>query len=255
MNQPLVSVIIPAYNCAESIGKAIDSVLLQNVSLEVIVLNDCSRDHLDTVMQEYQKYSNVRYIKNEKNLGVAKTRNKGVSLAKGEYIAFLDGDDYWAQNKLEKQLKCLAETQTVLCSTARELLTPEGECTGRVISVKTVITYKELLKHNSINCSSVLIKTEVAKEFPMHHDDSHEDYIMWLEILKKYGKACAVNEPLLKYRLSNSGKSGSKLNSAKMTFKVYRYIGLGIIQSFFCFCSYAFYGIRKYYFSKDGVRE
>lgn len=249
MNQLLVSVIIPAYNCAESISKAIDSALLQKVALEVIVLNDCSKDQLDDVMQKYQEYDNVKYIKNEKNLGAAKTRNKGVALAKGEYVAFLDGDDYWAESKLEKQLKLMKETEVVLCSTARELLTPNGECTGRVIPVKQVIAYKELLKHNSINCSSVLIKTEVAKEFPMHHEDSHEDYIMWLEILKKYGKACAVNEPLLKYRLSNHGKSGSKLNSAKMTFKVYRYMGFGMIKSVLCFNSYVFHGMKKYLFS------
>lgn len=252
MNQPIVSVIIPAYNCAESIGKAIDSALMQKVSLEVIVLNDCSKDNLDDVMQKYQDYDNVRYIKNEKNLGAAKTRNKGVRLAKGEYVAFLDGDDYWTEHKLDKQLRLMDETKTVLCSTARELMTPEGECTGRVIPVKPVISYKELLKHNSINCSSVLLKTEVAKEFPMHHEDSHEDYIMWLEISKKYGKACAVNEPLLKYRLSNKGKSGSKLNSAKMTFKVYRYMGFGVIQSLLCFVSYAFHGVWKYYFRKNG---
>lgn len=249
MNQPLVSVIIPAYNCAESISKAIDSVLSQNVALEVIILNDCSKDYLDDVMQKYQGYDNVKYIKNEKNLGAAKTRNKGVTLAKGEYVAFLDGDDYWAENKLEKQLKLMGETGIVLCSTARELLTPAGECTGRVIPVKPVITYKELLKHNSINCSSVVVRTEVAKEFPMHHEDSHEDYIMWLEILKKYGKACAVNEPLLKYRLSNQGKSGSKFHSARMTFKVYRYMGFGMIQSVVCFASYVFHGVKKYLLS------
>ena len=252
MNQPLVSVIIPAYNCAESIIKAIDSALSQEVTLEVIVLNDCSKDQLDDVMKKYQGHDNVKYIKNEKNMGAAKTRNKGVALAKGEYVAFLDGDDYWAEGKLEKQLKLMKETRTVLCSTARELLTPDGEGTGRVIPVKPVITYNELLKHNSINCSSVVVKTEVAKEFPMHHEDSHEDYIMWLEILKKYGKACAVNEPLLKYRLSNQGKSGSKLHSAKMTFKVYRYMGFGMIQSIMCFVSYAFHGVKKYYFNKFG---
>lgn len=252
MNQPLVSVIIPAYNCSESISKAIDSALSQKVELEVIVLNDCSKDQLDDVMQKYQENDNVKYIKNEKNLGAAKTRNKGVTLAKGKYVAFLDGDDYWAEDKLEKQLKLLKETGTVLCSTARELLTPDGECTGRVIPVKPVITYRELLKHNSINCSSVVVKTEVAKEFPMHHEDSHEDYIMWLEILKKYGKACAVNEPLLKYRLSNQGKSGSKLHSAQMTFKVYRYMGFGMKQSVLCFASYAFHGVKKYYFNKFG---
>ena len=252
MDKIKVSVIIPAYNCANYISKAIDSALLQNVSLEVIVINDCSKDHLDDVMKKYAKNKRVKYVKNQQNLGAAATRNKGVNMAEGEYVAFLDGDDYWADAKLEKQLKVLKETKTVICSTARELLTSEGVCTGRIIPVKNQITYRDLLKHNSINCSSVLIKTEVAKEFPMCHEDSHEDYIMWLNILKKYGKASAVNEPLLKYRLSDQGKSGSKFQSAKMTFKVYRYMGFGMFKSMLCFCSYALHGVWKYYFGKNG---
>ena len=80
----------------------------------------------------------------------------------------------------------------------------------------------------------------------MEHEDSHEDYITWLKILKKYGRACGVNEPLLKYRLSTTGKSGSKWKSAGMTWKVYRYMGFGLIKSFFCFCSYAIHGVWKY---------
>lgn len=247
MNQPMVSVIMPAYNCANYIEKSIESALIQKVPLEIIVVNDCSKDNLNEVMVKYQDNLRIRYIQNEENLGAAQTRNKAVQLARGRYVAFLDSDDYWAEEKLEKQLKLMEQTGDVLCSTARELLTPEGECTGRIIPVKQRITYQELLKHNSINCSSVVIKTEVAKEFPMCHEDSHEDYIMWLRILKKYGTACAINEPLLKYRLSNQGKSGSKLHSAKMTFKVYRYIGFGMIKSVLCFMSYAFQGVKKYY--------
>jgi teichuronic acid biosynthesis glycosyltransferase TuaG len=90
------------------------------------------------------------------------------------------------------------------------------------------------------------MKAEVAKAFPMEHEDSHEDYILWLKILQKYGFACAVNEPLLRYRLSNTGKSGSKLHSAKMTFKVYRYMGFGTVSACLLFASYAFHGVMKY---------
>ena len=94
--------------------------------------------------------------------------------------------------------------------------------------------------------ASVLMKAEVAKAFPMEHEDSHEDYILWLKVLQKYGFACAVNEPLLRYRLSNTGKSGSKLHSAKMTFKVYRYMGFGTVSACLLFASYAFHGVMKY---------
>lgn len=248
MEETLVSVIIPAYNCANYIPMALDSALVQDVPMEILVINDCSRDHLDAVMTPYLKDSRIRYLKNEKNLGVAATRNYGVSQAKGNYIAFLDADDCWAEGKLKKQLALIREKNTVLCSTARELMELDGTLTGYVIPVKEEYTFADLCRHNQINCSSVLIRTEVAKEFPMHHDDSHEDYLMWLEVLKKYDRGCAINEPLLKYRISNTGKSGNKWNSAKMTYMTYRYMNFGTIRSLMCFVSYAFHGLQKYFF-------
>jgi len=244
--KPLVSVVMPAYKCAGFIALAIDSVLIQEVPLEILIINDCSPDNLDAVMEKYKNMPQIHYIKNETNMGVAATRNKGVALAKGKYVAFLDSDDYWAPGKLKKQIEMIERTKTVLCCTARELLTPQGILTGRMIPVKTELTYKELLKSNSINCSSVLIRTSVIKEFSMDHEDSHEDYITWLKILRKYKKACGINEPLLKYRLSNQGKSGSKLKSAGMNFKVYRYLGFGYFRSTLHFVSYAIHGILKY---------
>jgi teichuronic acid biosynthesis glycosyltransferase TuaG len=242
----LVSVIMPAYNCASTIAQAIDSVLVQEVPLELLVLNDRSPDDLDRVMEQYRTLPQVRYLKNEENLGAAATRNRGVLLAHGKYVAFLDADDWWEKDKLKKQLKLMESEQVVLCSTARELVTPEGRLTGRVIGVREQITYRSLLLHNCINCSSVLLRTEVAREFPMMHEDSHEDYIMWLGILKKYKRAAAVNEPLLKYRLTTSGKSGNKLKSAGMTYKAYRYAGFGTAASAALFCAYAVNGVLKY---------
>lgn len=244
--EPLVSVIIPAYRCAQTITQAIDSALAQEVSLEILVLNDRSPDDLDQVMEQYRQEQAVHYLKNERNMGAAATRNRGVGLARGKYVAFLDADDWWSKGKLKKQLALLEKEPAVLCSTARELVTPEGRKTGRVIGVREQITYRSLLLHNCINCSSVLLRTEVAKEFPMQHEDSHEDYIMWLGILKKYQKAVAVNEPLLKYRLTKTGKSGSKLQSAKMTYRAYRYAGFGRIGAAFWFCAYAVNGVFKY---------
>jgi len=255
MNKPLVSVVMPAYRCADTIGAAIESALSQQVSLELIVVDDCSGENLEEILTDYLQDSSVRLLKNPRNLGAAQSRNRGVEAARGAYVAFLDADDIWAPEKLSKQLELLEKTGLVLCATGRELMTPEGELTGRIIGVKERLTYRDLLKHNSINCSSVVMKTEVAREFPMGHEDSHEDYILWLQILRKYGSACAINEPLLKYRLSNTGKSGSKLQSAKMTFKVYRYMGFGMAKSLALFCSYAFHGVKKYALSYLGEKH
>ena len=216
--------------------------------MEIIVINDCSKDNLDSIMKRYQKYPQIRYLKNEKNMGVAATRNRGVAMACGEYIAFLDADDYWEKDKLKKQLELIRKKGTVICSTARELMNPDGTLTGYIIPVKTEFTFRDLRVQNQINCSSVLIKREVALEFPMHHDDCHEDYLMWLEVLQKYGRGCSVNEPLLKYRITNKGKSGNKWDSAKMTYMTYRYMGFGFFKSAFYFICYAFHGLRKYFF-------
>lgn len=249
-SQPLVSVVIPAYRCAGTLAASIDSALAQDVPMEILVIDDCPDAPVAQVMEQYRDDGRVIYLRNEKNLGAAETRNRGVAQAKAPYVAFLDSDDLWRPGKLKKQLAALERTGAVLCCTARELMTPDGVFTGKIIPVKETISYKDLLKHNSINCSSVLIRTEVAKQFPMTFAESHEDYIMWLRVLQAYGNACGINEPLLQYRLSNTGKSGSKLKSAKMTFMVYRRIGFGIGKSLLCFCSYAFHGVSKYLFTK-----
>ena len=245
MNAPLISVIIPAYNAMGTIGAAVESALGQNVPLEIIVVDDGGNEGLAELLQ-----GKATLLVNKENLGAADSRNRGIAHARGAYIAFLDADDVWLPGKLQKQLDAIGDK--VLCCTARELMTPEGVCTGRVIGVKERITYRELLKHNSINCSSVLLRRDVALEFPMEHSDSHEDYILWLKILQKYGEAVGINEPLLRYRLSSTGKSGSKLHSAKMTFRVYRYMGFGLVKSLACFGSYAMHGTFKYLMSKRG---
>lgn len=247
MNKPLVSVIMPVYNGEKYIRKAVKSVYEQGVSLELLVIDDGSTDHTEEVLSAYEGREDFRYIKNEQNMGAAGSRNRGVGLAQGTYIAFLDADDWWEPGKLKEQLKRLEETGYVLCSTGRELMNADGSSTGRTIPVKEKITYRELLKHNSINCSSVILRRDVAREFPMEHDDSHEDYITWLKILRKYGCAAGINKPYLKYRLSEGGKSRNKLKSAAMTYNVYRYAGYGRIRSCIFFCSYAVHGLWKYF--------
>ncbi|MBQ8236643.1 MAG: glycosyltransferase family 2 protein [Oscillospiraceae bacterium] len=249
---PLVSVIMPAYRCAGTIAAAIDSVLIQNVALELIIVNDCSPDNVSEVLAAYCADERVRVVTNEKNMGAAKSRNRGVSMARGKYVAFLDSDDLWMPGKLAAQVQVLEESGCVLCCTARELMTPDWKPTGKVLPVAQTITYNDLLKHNSIACSSVVLRAEAAREFPMDHEDSHEDYILWLRVLEKYGAARGINEPMLRYRLSNTGKSGSKLHSAKMTFMVYRYMGFSLPKSIACFVSYAFNGVKKYYFARKG---
>lgn len=225
---PIVSVIMPVYNGSAYIGKAIESALLQGVPLEIIVIDDGSTDNLDDVLKKYADTDVIRVIHNKHNIGVARSRNRGVRAAKGEYIAFLDCDDWWEPGKLKSTASFDEKNRLRSLRDRSEACHSDGHSTEKFIRVKEHLTYRDLLVQNPINCSSVVIRKDVAAEFPMVHDECHEDYIMWLQILKKYRKACAINKPLLNYRLSNTGKSGSKLQSARMTFKVYRYMNFGV---------------------------
>lgn len=246
MSQILVTVIMPVYNGAKYIEQAIDSVLKQTVKFELIVIDDCSTDATLEIVKKYESDVRVICVPNEKNLGVAASRNKGMELAHGKYIAFLDADDYWTEDKLEKQLALMEEKQAVLSSTGRELMDENGNLTGRVIGIRDEVNYAGLLKGNVLNTSGVMLLSSVAKKYPMVQDHLHEDYIMWLSILKDYGMAYGLNEPLLKYRVMKGTKSANKLKSAKMTFGVYRYIGLNFFKACYYFCFYAVKGVLKY---------
>lgn len=245
--KPLVSVIMPVYNGAATICQAIDSVYRQNVPLELLVIDDGSTDQTVEILSAYQDRPDFRYLKNAQNIGAAASRNRGVHEAHGQYIAFLDADDWWEDGKLKLQLDILKKTGRVLCSSGRELMNYDGSSTSKYIPVRETVSYRDLLRHNSINCSSVLLSKEVAAEFPMEHDDSHEDYLTWLKILHKYGPAAGIDKPLLKYRMSKSSKSGDKKKSAIMTYKVYRYMGYSHIRCILYFISYAIHGLWKYH--------
>ena len=243
-----VTAITAAYNAASYIENCIQSVLAQTVPCRMVIVDDASLDDTYAIAMRYaEEYPDrITVLKNEQNAGAAASRNRAVACATTPYVAILDADDWWEKGKLKAQTEVMEQTGCAICSTGRELMTPDGRTTGKYIPVKERITYRELLKHNSINCSSVLLRREDALAFPMEHDDSHEDYITWLRILRKGGFAAGINRPYLKYRLSEGGKSRNKLKSAAMTYQVYRYVGYGPLKSLFFFASYALHGIWKY---------
>lgn len=249
----MISVIIPLYNAKDYVCEAVASVLAQKVELELIVLDDASTDGSLPVLRQWLEAHrdevgdvSVSLIENKENIGVARTRNKGVSLAKGSYVAFLDADDCFAAGKLARQIKLLEETGADLCNTGRELIRADGENTGTVIHTPETITLRELERSNRINCSSVLLRREVALQFPMEHSEVHEDYLTWLRMAKKGVRMVGIDEPLLLYRLSEGGKSRNKWKSAQMTYRTYRYAGYGWGKSICMLLHYMINGVRKY---------
>ena len=246
---PQVSVVMPAYNAENYIEKAIRSVQAQTYTgmWELLVVDDASTDHTKEKVSAFLSDGRIRYLRQPENRGVAAARNCGILQARGGYIAFLDADDWWEPGKLQVQMELLAQKAAVLCCTARELVTQDGESTGRVIHVPEAITYKMLLHTNSIPCGSVVLRTDAAKRFLFTNDEFHEDYILWLRVLKAYGTAVGIDVPMLKCRLSAGGKSRNKLHSAKMQNGSYRCVGYGRIRAFYYMVFYTINGIRKYF--------
>ena len=246
MNEVMVSVVMPAYNSEKYIETAIRSVLVQKVCLELIVIDDGSSDDTVNIINRFKDDERLVVIINSHNMGAAKSRNAGVLKAKGKYIAFLDSDDYWEADKLEKQLELMESEAAVISSTGRRIIDCDGNPTGRYIGIPDRISYKQLLRGNVLNTSGVMIKREMAVKYPMEADNLHEDYITWLSVLKEGNTAYGIDEPLLNYRLMNNTKSGNKLKSARMTYGVYRYMGYNTLSSLFYFICYAINGVRKY---------
>ena len=260
---PIVSIIMPAWNAEKTIQDAIRSVIKQTESnWELIVIDDYSEDETYKRIRWFAARDNrIRIYRNPVNLGVSKTRNRGVKVAKGKWIAFLDSDDIWRADKLEKQL-CLIEQKRDVDLVFTGSVFMRGweqsennrsrEKTNFILSyyqkVPRTITYKELLKQNLISCSSVVVKKELLMKYPMKQDIMHEDYATWLEILRAGGKAYGINEPLLIYRISGKSRSGDKRRAAQMTWRVYRFLGLHLWEACYYFGWYVYRSIRKYWF-------
>lgn len=244
---PVISVVIPAFKCEAYLPFALDSVLQQTLAVhEVLVIDDASPDGTGDLVRAYaRRDARIQLLVNEHNLGVAASRNRGVASARGEWIAFLDADDIWAADKLACQMRLLMETQADLCYTGYRQISHEGAFI-KVIHVPDTVTYRQLLYGNVIGTSSVVIKKAWMDKHPMEREDLHEDYIAWLSILRAGAKAVGIDRPLWDYRLTESSKSRNKLKAARMTYGVYRHMGIGRLAALRYFIPYAFKGVAKY---------
>ena len=248
-NKPLVSVVIPCYNAEKFVGYTLDSVISQTYkNIEIICINDCSKDETLRVLEEYAKRDErIRIMSNPKNLGVAETRNNALKVAEGEYIAFVDSDDIWHLDKLEKQINFMIKKAYLLSFTSIQFIDNDGNLVGKKFIVPNEVTYKQLLKQNVITLSSAVISRKILKNRSFHDDQLHEDFIFWLELLKgETNKAYGLTEILVDYRMTIGSKSRNKWKSLCMTYKTYKYFHINWIKAHYYLCHYIIRGLRKY---------
>lgn len=247
--EPLISVIIPCYNAEKIVGFTLDSVINQTYkNLEIICVNDCSKDGTLAVLEEYaKKDKRIKVLSNEKNSGVATTRNNALKIAKGEYIAFVDADDIWHLDKTEKQISFMLENNYKLTFTSVDFIDDNGNLTGNPFIIPKEVTYKQLLKQNVITLSSSIISKDILKDRLFHDDHLHEDFILWLELLKEeIDKAYGLTEILVDYRLTAGSKTRNKWKSLKMTYQTYKHFHINWIKAHYYLFHYIIRGLRKY---------
>ena len=247
----MISVIIPAYNNEEYLIKAVESVLNQTyLDYEIIIIDDCSTDNtLSCANDLAARDIRIHVVSNPENIGVVQSRNKGFNIAKGDYIAFLDSDDIWMPDKLEKQIDLMNSLSLDLCYTAYALINANGNIIGKTSYVPESTSLSQMLRKNVIGCSSVVLRKHITDTVKMREGYAHEDYVMWLELLQSGVRAGGINEPLMLYRKTDQGRSFNKMKAAKGRFYIYRdFLGLSLPKSVLSFTIYAVNGIIKHYF-------
>ncbi|MCK5537540.1 MAG: glycosyltransferase, partial [Bacteroidales bacterium] len=213
---------------------------------EMIIIDDNSTDSCTDIIKRYiQKDQRVKMLSNEKNLGAAQSRNKGIKVSKGDYIAFLDSDDSWLPNKLRKQLTLMQNENIYLSYAAYNTMDAAGD-TLSLFNVEEHVDYYDMLKTSTIGTLTTIYNAKELGKF-YFEDIGHEDYVMKLQILKKIPYAKGLNEPLANYRIHTQNLSSNKLHTALWQWHIYRKIEkLSLIKSIYYFLNYTYHGIFKY---------
>ena len=245
MEQALVSIIVPVYNVEKYICETIECVRKQTYdNWELLLVEDCSKDNTVAVILEYLdevQDARVRLIRQEKNNGAARSRNRGLREAGGRYIAYLDADDLWVPEKLEKELAFMEEKQAAFAFTGYEFADENGKGLGKVVRVPEILTYKEALKNTTIFTTTVMFDTEkIDKKFLEMPIIKSEDTALWWKVLRSGYVAYGLDENLVRYRRAGKSLSSNKLEAMRRIWNLYRKAeGMSIPSSAYHFCYWA----------------
>ena len=244
----LVSIITPSYNSSKFIEECINSVITQSyIDWEMIIVDDYSTDNSRDLILKFAKEDNrINPIFLDENVGAAAARNIAIREAKGKYIAFLDSDDIWIKDKLEKQIAFMNEKDIAFSFTCYQPISEDGMEKYSVIKAPKKMTYHSYLKNTIIGCLTVIIDKEKTGDFQMPNIRSSHDMALWLLIMKRGFSAYGLDENLAYYRIVSNSNTSKKWKAAKEVWDVYRKVEkLNIIFSVYNFIGYAYNAIKK----------
>ena len=243
----LVSIVVPVYNCEKYIAETVKSILTQTYQdFEVIFVDD---ESTDSSRQILEKFGDSRIIVTgvDEESGAYAARNKGVAMAKGDYIAFLDSDDIWHKDKLAKTVAHLEKNKAAFVFTGYEFADENAVGTGRVVKVPEKLTYDKALSRTVIFTSTVMFDmSKLTKADIKMPNVKSEDTATWWQILRKGIVAYGLNENLVLYRRSGNTLSSNKVEAVRRIWNLYRKVEhLPLIKSFICFIGWGFGAVTR----------
>ena len=232
----LVSIIMPSYNTGKYIAETIESVLAQTYkNWELIIVDDCSTDNTDAVVEQYLSDKRIKYLKNAHNSGAAVSRNRALREAKGKWAAFLDSDDLWMPDKLMRQIRFMKKNSIHFSYTNYFEIDENGKENGRIVTGPKRITKTGMFCYCWPGCLTVMYDREYIGLIQIADIKKNNDYAMWLKVCRK-ADCCLLNKCLAKYR---KGRQGSVSTHSIITmigwhYKLFREAeGQGVITSLF----------------------
>ena len=237
MENELISIIMPTYNCAKFIKETIQSVINQTYeNWELVIVDDCSNDNTEEIVASFND-KRIKYHKLEKNSGAAVARTTAMKMATGNYMAFLDSDDLWKKDKLEKQLDFMKKNNYNFTCTAYEQIDEEENKLNKVIKTKKKANYNRILLDCPVGNSTVMYNVDNLGKFEVPNIRKRNDDALWLQILKKEKFIYGMPDVLMEYRIRNNSISSNKLSLIKYHWQLYREIEhLSVIRSTFHIC-------------------
>jgi len=232
-----VSVVMPTYNCADFIAQSIASVCAQTYkNWELLIVDDCSSDNTEEIVSALSETDErIIYIRLETNSGAAAARNKGIEMARGSYIAFLDSDDLWYPDKLKKQLDFMKKNNSCLSCTAYEYINEDGAPVSKVIKPFKRADYNMCLYFgNCIGNSTAMYDVRPYGKFFVPQILKRNDFALWLQILKKEKYVYGLQDVTVSYRNRSQSLSKNKFGLLKFHWQLYREIEkLNFVKSVF----------------------
>ena len=249
MNADMVSIVVPVYNAERFLPETIGLVQKQTYrDWELILVDDCSSDNGAAIVRQYAKDDTmIRLIQQEVNAGAARSRNLGISQANGRYLCFLDADDIWTSQKLEKELAYMKEKKAAFVFTGYEFADAKGEGLGKIVHVPETISYEQALKNTTIFTSTVMIDRDKIADTDIYMPQiASEDTATWWHILKKYQIGYGLDENLVRYRRTEGTLSSNKLVAIQRIWGLYRrQEKLSWCKSMYCMFFWAFRAVLR----------